>query len=109
MRGRLNNVMHYAHLVYQGFIWSQLKMTKFKTNRSRGGTVRLAKADGTMGAAQTPENASLSGLPRDAGKSWAYRQATGHKYGLPVCLGCGQQVRWTSGRTFTFQRPQVGP
>lgn len=47
---------------------------------------------GPVGAAQTPENLTVIGLPKDAGKPCTHRQVTSHKSGIPVCLGCSLQA-----------------
>lgn len=47
---------------------------------------------GPVEAAQTPENLTVTGLPRDAGKPCTRRQVTSHNSGIPVSLQYSPQA-----------------
>lgn len=60
------------------------------SSKEREGQSGSLKPMGPVEASQTPENLTVTGLPRDAGKPRTRRQVTGT--GVPVCLGCSPQA-----------------
>lgn len=62
------------------------------SSKEREGQSGSLKPMGPVGASQTPEYLTVTGLPRDARKPHTRRPVTSHNPGVPVCLGCSPQA-----------------